>query len=422
MAFIQTDDKLLDQQNQNQLQNQSTSINAPLVGGGSSQVSGNVSTAGIGAGGTGKWTNIQAYLNANKGVDTGATQMINDKVGGEFDKEKSQLQSTAAQTKSEAEKQVDPINDVKQNANQYLQQGQKDYSWQGNHGGGYQKALSAFNNARNAQYKGPQSYTYSFGAPAQQYQANLQNDESFNQFLGDMYQTKAGGQLSAGGRELQKQLNISNEPLQQARQNLLQRYAGLTDERDQTVKATNDAIQKAQSDLQSGKSYINEFLNSGGKSAGDSISKQEADAKAAYAEALKQGSGLSSAGKSELEASLAESIDPDFGNRNRDTAQYHVNQLAPQGLFKDNMTFEDLLKEQDFYKDNFLPMWNQSADETNRFQSQYDRNIRALNDFYSNQGQKFKDTADSEKKRFNLIQDILGGKDRKKQGFDVRGA
>ena len=52
--------------------------NNPLVNVGSSGVvSGNsnstpVSTAGVGAGGLGSWTNIQSYLNANK-QDTGTS-------------------------------------------------------------------------------------------------------------------------------------------------------------------------------------------------------------------------------------------------------------------------------------------------------------------------------------------------------------
>jgi hypothetical protein len=395
MAYLQADDKLQqDNQDPNQkLGGQQTdSGGSAIVGGDSANVATGTSTAGIGAGGTGGWTNIQSYLNANKGVDTGADKLLNDNVGGEFSKEKSNLESDATKAKTDAQAQSAPINDVKAHADDYLKQGTNDYTWQGAKGDGYNKALSSFQGALNGQYQGPKNYSYAMGDKAQQYGSNLGSDDAFNNMLGDMYQNKAGGQLSSGGRELQKQLNISNEPLAQTRQKLLADYSGLGNYRDQTVQDTNQALTGAENDYRTGQNSLRDFLTNKATGNESDLAKAESDARSGY--------------------------QTDYTNKNFQNG---------------TASAQDIQNLQDTEQGDEAAQVKR-AQETGDWSSfGYDRNgginnaefmknlYGGLPGFYKDEDAKYGNTGDEQKRQYNLIQEILGNSAHKDQGFKVRG-
>lgn len=159
------------QQNQNQNPNQ----NNPGGGGGSSVVAGGgggqpAGTAGVGAGGQQRWTNIQSYLGANQ-----PSQEVANKYKST---EESKINSATPQN-------------AEQTLGQAMQGGSPDYE-------GYRNSQKA--------YSGPTQFSQNAS-----YQNALQN----------VYQNAAGGQaLNAGQSALQNQLDQDNPYLAQARTDL----------------------------------------------------------------------------------------------------------------------------------------------------------------------------------------------------------
>jgi hypothetical protein len=400
------------------------------VGGGSSPV---VSTAGIGKGGTGGWTNVQAYMNANRG-DTGSANMLQDKVGTQFSKERSDLQTQADNTKSEAQKAAGSVLEAKNSMGDWLDQAGQAYQYapepkgSGKATGGtssgqfsekatptnpnvnygdssvYDEYINKFKNVLSSQYGGPTSFDHSFSDQTQDYGRNLGDNGAFNQMLGDMYQERAGGPLAKGNRLLQEQLDVSNDSLVNTRQSLLDQYAGLGDLRDQTVRDTTAALSDAANQYRVNQNALRDYLGNTANQLDTSISKQEAAARAAYANALKSGSGLRAA---PLNYEL-----PGAGP----TGSGLKDQYANLGILKDDMTWADLQKEQD----NFGKLWSPSS--PNPSAPYLWSNMNALNSWYAGQDEKYAMTADAEERKWNAIQDILETEaERKKQGFSVRG-
>lgn len=393
MAYIEEDDKL-NEQNQTQV---AGSSGPSIVNQGSNAVGTGVSTAGIGAGGTGKWTNIQAYLNANKG-DSGATDLVNNSINPEFDSEKSKIQGESSKLKSDADNSLKPINDVKDNADKLLNQGASAYNYDGNQTDAYSNVTNQFKNALGAKYSGPNSYFYGLGQKAQQFGSALGSDEGFNQYLGDLYQNKAGGQLSSGGRELQKQLNISNEPLAQARKNLLDKYSQLGAYRDQTAKDTNDYLANTAQSFRTGQNQIKDYLGNSSNSTESGVSKAESDARYGYDQTM--------TGKEGMAAGLE-------GISNWKQLQDYY---APKGQA---MFTNDQLKDA-----NFRNSLSTNSIGGPSQQALYDIDKYGFDDltkFQSAQDAKYANTGDSDKRKFNMIQDILGTGKKKNAGFQVRG-
>jgi hypothetical protein len=393
MAYIEENDKLKENQNPNQPQSVGGSGGPSVVNQGSNAVGSGVSTAGVGAGGTGKWTNIQAYLNANKDVDTGASDMIKQDAGSQFDQEKSALDADADKQSKAAQDAVKPVSDVKDRADDYLNQATNSYSWDGAHGDGYKKALSAFQGALNTNYAGPKSYGYSMSDKTQQKASALGSDDAFNQYLGDLYQNKAGGQLSSGQRALQTQLNVSNDPLANMRKNLLKQHSGLGEYASQKIKDTDATMAKAASDFSSGQNYLKDFLGNQASSAETSLVKDESDARHDYDKLFNHSrEGMNG----ELQVPKTWSGLADLMGSQKD---YTTEQLRDQ---------------------NFANTLDPFA-RTGVYDG-YRMGDQALQQFYGQQDQKYANTGDLQKRKWNTIKDFIkSGDPRKTQGFKVRG-
>jgi hypothetical protein len=223
MAFIDDQDKLLqDGQQQDQQQTdagnsagQTTDPNPTLGGGGSSDVGTNVSTAGVGAGGQGGWTNIQAYLEANKDNNT-TGDALNSSVGGTLDSEKNRIESDSQSKLAEGQSKVDEAKATHAATGQYL-------GGSSTYGGDTENTLKQ---NLNGSYT-PQQADYTIGNDAYQYGQQLGSDEGFDSLLNQTYNNAAGGQISAGQRTLQHQLDMNNPQLAQNRSDLNARYKAL---------------------------------------------------------------------------------------------------------------------------------------------------------------------------------------------------
>lgn len=249
MATLAQDDKQINQNGQGQ-----AGTGAPSGSfAGSGSLSTQPSTAGVGAGGGGGWTNIQSYLTANQG-NQGSANALKSQVGGSFDQEQKNLDQSASQSKQQADQQVSQNHIGQDQASQMVQQMGQNYQYNGQQNDQYNQNKNQFQTALNAQYQGPQSYTYGMGAQAQQYGQNLNNN--FNAVMENVYNKSAGGQMGSGAMALQHQLDQDNPYVNQARQDLVNQYAGLQGNIQNTTQATNQAIQgdvgqfqKDQSDL-----------------------------------------------------------------------------------------------------------------------------------------------------------------------------
>lgn len=436
MAILADDNKLLDQDQQNQQQNQTVAggEQSPLVGGNSSAVSTGVGTAGVGAGGTGKWTNIQAYLNANKSSDTGATQLLQDSAGKQFDKERTTIDDQSKAATKQASDALNPVKEANTNKESWLTNAATNYSWDNPASNNqYNDYVNKFKGALGAQYSGPKTFDYSLGADTQNYGTSLGNDDSFNKYLGDLYQNKAGGQLSRGQRDLQTQLNISNEPLAQMRQSLLKKYADLGDYRNKVVSDTGSLLKNAEQDLRTNQNSLRDWFTSQQNAAESAQGQKESQAKYDYNTEYNSGKS----GRAGWALPTLQAIDPlstDYGYRA--ASDY----LGNQGLLGNDLTWSQLQTEQNI-GDNLTGTWGQTyadpvlfgpngADSRDRLNSDWrgtantaplTANRDALTNWYTGQDTKYANTADEEKRRFNSIADILGLGAKKSQGFKVRG-
>jgi hypothetical protein len=243
MAYL-VNDKLDENQGQNQQGNQPQGSGAsPLVGGGSSAVGNNVSTAGVGAGGTGGWTNIQAYLNANQDNSTTANA-LNNTLGSVFEQEKSKLQSDAQNVKSQAEQAAQP---------KITQDQAKSYI-------GDTSKAGEFQDYWGSSYGGPNQYSYGTSANVQNYGQGLGSTQGFQGVMTDVYRQAAGGQISPGQLALQRQIDLNNPHLEQARENLSSQYGDLQNAIQSTVGDTNAALSQYRNQYDQSKNDLRSFL------------------------------------------------------------------------------------------------------------------------------------------------------------------
>jgi hypothetical protein len=421
MAYILDQDKLQqDQQGQAAQGNQPLADAAtPLIGGGGSDVAsaqqGAASSAGVGAGGTGGWTNIQSYLKANSG-DTGSADALQSKVGGQFDSEKSAITTESDKLKSEAEKTAAPISEAEKSANDWLNEGSKAYDWEGKHGDAYSQNVGKLKGALSAEYTGPKAYAYGISDKTQNYGSTLGNDEAFNQFVGDMYAERAGGKLSTGGRALQTQLDVNNENLVNTRQKLLGDYSGLGDYVNKTTTETDAALGEAEKQFRVKQNSLRDYLSNTANTTNTTIAQQEADARAAYNKDYTGGqSGRSGEGY------WANHL-PTYARDMAGAAEAR-NMLNSQGLSAADLTWAQLQKEQELGnvfggKIADMRSWDNNVELPANILAD---NRAALDQFYAQSDQKYANTADAEERKFNMLQEILGGTDKKAQGFKVRG-
>jgi hypothetical protein len=244
MAFIQDDDKLLENQNQdqqNQAGQQGSSDPAAVNGGSqSTSVSGEpVSTAGVGAGGQGGWVNLQSYLNANAG-NTSTADKLNSDYGGAFDKEESQLNDQSSQAKTQAEGEASKLKDARANERSYV-----DTAVSKNPTVDKDANFNAVKGYLNNAYSGPQSFNYDLSQQTKDYGENV--NRSLPDMLSTVYDSAAGGRMTSGQRALQNQLDTNNDAVTKAQSSLRDRYSALTQNAGLKNQETQDAINNAMS-------------------------------------------------------------------------------------------------------------------------------------------------------------------------------
>lgn len=242
MAFINDDDKLLENQ-QNDPQN-SLGGGSAFVGasGGADVGGGQVSHAGVGKGGTGGWTNIQSYLNANKNNNSTANT-INSQYGSALAEDESKIQNESTKARSDAEGQRNSMRSLSDNLNNNISTAM---------GGDQQTKDSIANQYRTAfsqGYQGPQSYSAQMSSKSQDYGSDLK--KNFGDFLGSFYSRATNGaNMSTGQRTLQNQLDTNSESAANAYSDQAARYRALENLALSKNQETNDAINSARTDYQ----------------------------------------------------------------------------------------------------------------------------------------------------------------------------
>jgi hypothetical protein len=401
------------------------------VGSGTSGVisgTGGQNNAGVGAGGQGSWTNIQAYLGANK-KDTGSSQALQSKVGGVLNQEQSKLQQASTDTTKQANDQSKIYDDAKANTKEWVNQAANAYSWDNQHGDPYRDNVAKIKNLKTQAYQGPQNFSYANSQDLSRADDALKNDDSFKGYLGDLYKERTGGQLNAGQAALQNQFDVNNENLQSTRAQLASQMAGFGTQRDQAVKNTDQAIQDAQNKYRNNQAGYNDYLQGMMNDEDSAVSKAEQDARAQYNKDYTTGqAGLRNASQDMGEGQLANAYSP--------STLY--NQIADESSqlnhYKgDNLTYEQLQREKDHAFDNMdrvksstpfsRDMYGYGADNerVNRYFDSLDRNKSSLDNFYKSQDEKYAMTGDEDERKYNTLSEILGGLNKKEKGFKVRG-
>lgn len=414
MAFLQDNDKLIDDENQQdsngQAQTQGSGGQNFVSGGGGADVgTGTANSAGVGAGGTGGWTNIQSFLGANK-QDTGSADYVSQKIGSQFDQENQKLTESANSTKQQGQDQANRISQAAAGAKDTINDAAQYYDWGGNQNSQYTQKLKPLESALYDQYSGPSSFTYAFNDKTQKSKDALSNDQAMGSFLEDTYRERAGKPMTQGQLSLQRQFDTTNDPLAAARQQLLKQYAGLETTRDNTVKDTDSALKKAAEDFGNNQNQLKSTLANYGNEYDTSASQKEADARKAYQNSY-QNEGL---GQKNLYWDRYNSVlANDEGNSPQVRAA--INAFQNRNLWSDNMTADQLSRQNQYVADLRAKgtQLNFGNDEANA--------NSALQSFFDIQDKKYATTAQPEKAAYNLIQELLRTGNKKDQNFNVRG-
>lgn len=390
----------------------------PLVSGqGSNNVAQGVSQGGVGAGGTGGWTNIQAYLKANEGGN-GSAQALSNEAKGQFDKERNAFQTDSQKFVGDAQNEVNSkVIDNKQ-ADDMIKQAGQQYSWGGQQSDDYMKNVNKAQGFLNTQYQGPREYNYGFSADTQKYGQAMNDNNAFDSVMNRVYQNSAGRPLTSGQFQLQKQFDVNNSALADARKNLAGQYDQLGKDRDTTVKNTTDQLKGLEESYTNSQNRFRDYLGQQQNALDTSVAQQEADARKAYDQAYKGDSGK-------------------YGAFNYIYDNSYMREL-PYSWFAAPQTWQNLQQTNDI-KEGRMPVpdtahiygtsWRDILTGGLGFGSVgaqarniYGENQSALNDFYNQQTAQYADTGDAEKRGYNSILDFLGlaNSNKKNQGFNVR--
>lgn len=386
-ALLNDEDKEKQQAGLGQVGAQSSTAGF-VSGGGSSS-----SSQQAGAGGTGGWTNIQSYLSANKG-GTGSEKYLQDKAGGAFQKDQSDLEKSASETKANAQAQVQGVKDAADNSKKWINQAATAYNYDGKQSDPYNELTGKLKTSMNSQYSGPTSYNYTLSGDTDRYGTGLGNEDSYRGIMRDVYKDAAGGQISRGGLDLQEQLDVENEDLANTRQNLLRQYADLGELRDSTTTDVNTALGTARTDYGKAQSKLKDDVLNYGTDRQTATSNAEKAAREAYQNQY-------------YGAALPDSFNGAYGS-----AGSQLDILRRQGI--------DTLGELQDYIDNDSSRFFQNASSLGPSSAALVSQLfPALDNFHAANRNQFANTADAEKRQFNTIMDILGQSERKDKGFDV---
>lgn len=264
MAFLPDDNnKQLDPNNPQTNQGnqiQQDPLTSGPVGGAVVSGSGGAQGSPVGPGGQGGWTNIQAYLQANKGNEAASANRLTDTVGGQFQKEKDNFTQKSTEQKNAAQNEVNQNYLGQDKASQLITQMGSQYKYKEPQGQDYNQWKNTIQGALNYQYQGPQGFSYGLDQKTQNLGNNLKDDGQFFNLMGDVYNEAAQGKMGQGGRSLQRQLDTNNEKLAQARASLLNQYSGLSDEIAQGTANTDQAVKASMNQLQQMPAEIQQYL------------------------------------------------------------------------------------------------------------------------------------------------------------------
>lgn len=426
MAYIADDDKQLQDPNspQGQQQQQTGGGGPTTVGqGGSNDVGSSTSTAGVGAGGTGGWTNIQAYLNANKG-DTGSAQALSKTVGDQFNQEKNAYNTDSQKFLQGAQDKVNADKIDTGQADNLINHAKDSYSWTGGQNDAYNQDVSKVQKSLTGTYQGPTTYNYGLSNQTQEYGNDLKDQTGgFDQIMNHIYQNAAPVPLSSGQLQLQKQLDVNNSNLVDARNNLANQYDQLGADRDKVVADTTSGLGGLEQQYRTNQNSLKDYLTRESNDYDTKVAQEQADARAAYQNTFATGqSGHAGA-----------FVFPGSGN-------YYANvPLNNYGIGGDNLTWKQLQNENTIgtspyagdevaselsanLNGNRLNGQTATAPIVGQVHQNYLNNTDYLNRFYGDQDKKYQNTADPEARSYNAIQDFLNTANaRKSQGFKVRG-
>lgn len=423
MAFLADDDKLLGNEDENQ--NQQTGAGSAgggssgfISGGSGSDVGsggGSGNTGGVsGKGGSGGWTNIQAYLDANK-QDTGTADYATQKLGGEFDKEKSSLDQSASAETAKANSQTDKINQAKGNYQSAISNAGQAYDWSGNQSQGYKDSLNPIKSAITDQYSGPKNFAYGFSDKTQKAKELAGDNNAFSSWLENSYQERAGKPMTGGQLSLQKQFDTTNDKLAGARENLLKQYSGLESYRDQKVKDTDAAFGKAAQDYGNAQNTLKSDLQNYGNTMDENTMKAESDARSAYGQGYYNQTGLDLSdpyGQKGYKDQTWNTLKAD-----RDWWQNTLANTPAPSSSGGGLIWDPSQPQQSTSQLFYSPTGATASRE--KAQDYVARANEALNNYKGGQVSSYANAGDSQKKQYNAIMDLLNSNNRKQQGFDV---
>lgn len=364
--------------------------------------------AGVGAGGQGSWTNIQAYLKANKN-DTGSAQSLDKKVSGVLGQEKQNLQTAVGDTLNKAGEQSRVYDDAKTNTKEWLNKAANAYSWDNQHGDDYRDTVEKVKGLKTQAYTGPQNFSYANSADFSRANEALNNDEAYKGYINDLYKERTGGVLNSGQAALQNQFDVNNESLASTRAKLATQMAGFDSDRTAAVTSTDAAIQAAQNKFRNSQAGYNDYLNNLANEYDSSITQQEIDARNAYDQTYNSDSGRKNY--------LIGGVTSDgIGDRDdikllpKDATWKQINDFKRQTVSDDAYEAADAM--------GLLDTLRSIASRSN---AKYGENRSALDEFYSQQDEKYGMTADEDERKYNTLSEILGSLNKKEKGFKVRG-
>lgn len=395
----------------------------PTVSGGGGADVGGVSTAGVGAGGTGNFTNIQAYLNANQG-NTAAADNLKSTVGGQFDQEKSNLDNQSGQALQAAQGLMDKSL-TKDQASGLVDQASQAYNYSGPQSDQYNGYVSQVQGALNNPWSAPSSFSYGLGADTQNYANDLKDNQGFSSLMHNIYSKASATPLTSGQATLQDQFDTNNGALNQARQDLQGKFSGLQDYLNQTNQNTNRTLANDATQYANNQADVKAYLGGQNDALRGQISAEEQNAKDAYQNAYANNNSsvgdLLSYARQGLDNS-ANFTDYNIAGRMYTGPQYSngFHWSDAQGLLNGGYHFVDP------YNADLLTGKGDSSvlkDYLNAREASWRPQAQAaLNNFYNQQDQTYANTADAEKRKFNAVQDFLGTQNaREQQGFKVRG-